>query len=371
MKYKLHTSPNSKGINHLIVIYPGMDDGVEAGTNKPTTSNNIEKYDIVGKITAELSEPGVTVITLEYLGPHEWGTPIDFIVLTDDIAQTLLDAVDNLKAKSFVGINIKKIDLVSHSYGFTALFWSLANNVFSRVIGKDCKGGTNLHLFEPYGISAMKAAKESSLAFREYEVVAAAQERFPDIASNENSAQAAQNELTKLRSFEDHSAVNSMNIILGLFRPSKSIHDSYGAINADEMGVNVIKLDKVGHGGAFLDILKAKQAKALPPDYALTGFQILMNALICSLRGIKPNDNTTIAKAAREAIQQRIVELSIRSQLMPRPDSSFATAFKYIRNNLPEFSRRNSVIATLAVTGIAVAASSLTQDNSTAPRFGL
>lgn len=316
MKYKLHTSPNSKDIKRIIIVFPGMDDGMEGG--KPTTSNNIDKYDIFSKFTAEMSEPGVAVITTEYTGPHAWGTPIDFNTLTANIEETLKDAITELKERSFA-IKVERVDLGSHSYGFTALFWSLANDILSRVIGEGYKGGTNLHLFEPYGIAAMKSAKENSLALREYDVVTAAQQRFFGIANNENSALAAESELTQLRAFDSHFQIKSLSIILGLFRPSKSIHGSYGEINAEENGVNVTKLDKVGHGGAFLDILKAQQSKTPAPDYALVGFQTLMNAWISSLRGIHPNDVTEMAVNARITIQKWIEKLCISEELMTEP----------------------------------------------------
>ena len=312
MSYILHISPNSKNINHMVIIYPGIDDITGAGP-EPKTSNNLGKYDIFASFIARMSEPGVAVIVLEYSGPYAWGEPLNFSKLTDEIEKTLLAAMNALR-KEQLDLDIEKIDLGAHSYGFNALYWSLANEIFSRVIG-DYKCQTNVHLFEPYGLAAIKSAQENSLALRELEIIAAAQQRYLGMR-NASPVQVAQNELQQLRAFDSNFQISNHNIMLGSSMPDQAIHDSYGAIDAQKTAVNLTKLSNVRHGGALFDALIAKRDQQLLAEPVLKGFHTLMHAWICALNGVQLDDVSEKAVNTKLAIWQKIEELLIKERLM-------------------------------------------------------
>ena len=243
MEYRVYISPDSKKIENLIVIYPGMDNLTVLSSTQPLTSNNINKYDLFAKITAQFMVPGSAVIVIEYPAPHEWGTPINFSVLTEGIASTLGAALDKIRADSFE-LYIKRIDLGAHSYGIVPLFWSLANNIYEKVLGTHAKCEKNLHLLEPYGLAAIRD-EENTRAYRDQEVVAAARKRFHGIVSAEKLSEAAKEEITLLRSFD----VKNVNIMFGMLNPIAEVHNSYGAIDPKEAHIKIMKLDGVGHGG--------------------------------------------------------------------------------------------------------------------------
>jgi hypothetical protein len=194
------------------------------------------------------------------------------------------------------------------------LFWSLAHNIFDDVFDLKNTGTIDIHLFELYGIAAMKSAKENGAAIREYDVLKATRAKFFGIDNdNINLTQAAQNEIKQLRAFSDSKfKVKNINIMLGLFKPSKSIHESYGSISPEEMRVSLVKLSNVGHGGALVDLLKAQQNHTLLPDYAAPAVQSLLEACICSLNGIKDD-------VSKEVVAQNVMELCIKEQLILMP----------------------------------------------------
>jgi hypothetical protein len=313
VNYKLHISPNSQEINKIIIVYPGLD-AISTTPQFPSTSNNLEKYNLFSQFISQMSSPNTAVIAVEYPGPHAWGSEINFEVLTDNIKDTLQNAMEEINSKKLI-IDVEKVDLFSHSYGFVPLFWSLANNILNDVFELQSSAGTiDMHLFEPYGMAAMKSAKENSAALREYDVLKATRAKFVGIDNDDiNPTKAAQNEIKQLKAFDDSKfKVKNINIILGLFRPSKSIHESYGNINPEEMRVNLVKLSNVGHGGALVDMLKAQQDHALLPDYAAPAVQSLLEACICSLNGIKDD-------ASKEVVAQKVMELCIKEQLILMP----------------------------------------------------
>jgi hypothetical protein len=45
-----------------------------------------------------MSSPNTVVIAIEYPGPHAWGSEISFEVLTDNIKDTLQNAVEEIIA---------------------------------------------------------------------------------------------------------------------------------------------------------------------------------------------------------------------------------------------------------------------------------
>lgn len=315
MAYKMYVSPDSTKINRLIVIYPGMDALTEPGAQQFITSNNINRYDIFAKFTAVMSEPGAVVIVPEYPAPYAWGKPIDFSILTNEIEHNLQEALHELRSNK-LNIDIQKIDLGAHSYGFVALFWSLANEIFGRLLQKNITYKINLHLFDPYAIAAMHGQPNTD-AFRDQEVIVATQQRFYGIADAIDPVQTAQNELRQLKSF-DH--IRNINIMLGMLKPLPAIHNSYGAINPYEAHVNLMKLERVASGGGLLDILKAQLNKEYAPEDALTGFQILMNAWVFALQNVSEDHSTEAVMQIIENIQKKIDELCIHAGLMAIPE---------------------------------------------------
>lgn len=314
MTYRVYISPDSEKIENLIVIYPGMDSLASLGSTQPLMSNNINKYELFAEITSKFMIPDSAIIVLEYSAPYEWGTPINFSVLTNGIAYTLRAALDKIRTDGFQ-LYIKRIDLGAHSYGMVPLFWSLANNIYEKIPGVNAKCEKKLHLFEPYGFAAIRD-EENTRAYRDQEVVAAARERFHGIVSAEKLSEAAKEEITLLRSFD----VKNVNIMFGMLNPIAEVHNSYGAIDPKEAHIKIMKLDGVGHGAGLLDILKSQLDKKYAPDYALKSFQILLSAWIFSLHGIKKTDTQEEIMHLGQNIQKKIESLCIEAGIMASTD---------------------------------------------------
>lgn len=330
---------NSKEVTELVLIFPGINDSAPH-------SNDVEKYETMAKIIAQ--RPDTAVVVMGYSSPHNWGNQIDFDILTNELKSTLGAALLELQNNK-VSINLKNVKYVAHSYGFT-----IANVALHKEILSDMYlGKIDLLLVEPYGFAPMQFTKSNKL--REPEVAAAFLELLPEL-NNTDKQQAAKSELQLLSQY-----LNRVGAILGEFRPTQSIHESYGKVIE-----RVTALPGVGHGCNLASIEKylsgPSDPKKQPFPGEIDGFKLLMATLLCYLSDLDLS-NLEINKLVVDGFWDKRV-LASNLQQATTYDRAFNFLPAFIANRIATHGKM--AVAAVAVAAIAgIGASYLTKDKLT------